>query len=181
MLIDNRELISPSNNTAIKQVVVFMPDDPYWLLLTLLQVSILLNLKNEPLPILILSRSPVIWLKKTLRNLVDCSHRLSKVYISIADLPCIQLASKLENFNASKTKLELLVDEKMMVQSKQPEGLTKIEINALLAMLCGESIITQAKKRGVSTKTLYIQRRKGINKIVESHPHYTHLFPSVKK
>lgn len=68
------EGVSLRELAAVKRIVVYLPDDPLWMLTTLRQAARLLDEALPPLPMLILSRSPAIWLRQTL--LYQVSHRI---------------------------------------------------------------------------------------------------------
>ncbi len=65
---------------AVKRIVVYLPDDPLWMLTTLRQAARLLDEALPPLPMLILSRSPAIWLWQTLLYQVSHPDRLRNVH-----------------------------------------------------------------------------------------------------
>ena len=54
------EGVSLRELAAVKRIVVYLPDDPLWMLTTLRQAARLLDEALPPLPMLILSRSPAI-------------------------------------------------------------------------------------------------------------------------
>ncbi len=81
----------------MKRIVVYLPDDPLWMLTTLRQAARLLDEALPPLPMLILSRSPAIWLWQTLLYQVSHPDRLRNVHTAPADLSCAELAHRLEN------------------------------------------------------------------------------------
>ncbi len=91
------EGVSLRELTAVKRIVVFLPDDPLWMLTTLRQAARLLDQALQPLPMLILSRSPAIWLWQTLLYQVSHPDRLRNVHTAPADLSCTELADRLEN------------------------------------------------------------------------------------
>ena len=74
------EGVSLRELTAVKRIVVFLPDDPLWMLTTLRQAARLLDQALQPLPMLILSRSPAIWLWQTLLYQVSHPDRLRNVH-----------------------------------------------------------------------------------------------------
>lgn len=63
---------------TVRRIVVFLPDDPFWLLLTLRQAGLLLKHSAVPLPMLILSRSPANWLWQTLLHQVGKPRHLGQ-------------------------------------------------------------------------------------------------------
>ncbi|WP_438269100.1 EAL domain-containing protein [Raoultella terrigena] len=163
--------------TAFRRIVVFLPDDPFWLLFTLRQAALLLDRSASALPMLILSRSPAGWLWQTLLHLVSNRRRLAAVKTVASDLPCRQLASLLSQPAPDYPSLETLACEEATARGIPPTGLSKPEFNAALDWLRGYSITRQAELRGVSHKTLYNQRLSGLKKMVEQHPHLANRFP----
>lgn len=53
-----QERLSLQLTSEVGRIVVFLPDDPYWLLFILKEAAFLLAEAETPLPMLILSRSP---------------------------------------------------------------------------------------------------------------------------
>ncbi|MFH7091852.1 fimbrial protein, partial [Klebsiella pneumoniae] len=74
------EGVSLRELAAVKRIVVYLPDDPLWMLTTLRQAARLLDEALPPLPMLILSRSPAIWLWQTLLYQVSHPDRLRNVH-----------------------------------------------------------------------------------------------------
>lgn len=79
------EGVSLRELAAVKRIVVYLPDDPLWMLTTLRQAARLLDEALPPLPMLILSRSPAIWLWQTLLYQVSHPDRLRNVHTAPAD------------------------------------------------------------------------------------------------
>ncbi|MEZ7213328.1 EAL domain-containing protein [Klebsiella spallanzanii] len=168
----------PAIPASPRRVIVFLPEAPGRLLMTLQQAASLLELSAIPLPMLILSRSPASWLWHTLLHQVNDRGRLSKVQAAASDLPVPCLATLLRDSILEKyPSLEQLAEEETRVAGKRPGGLTRPELNAILGLLCGYSASTQAKRRGISHKTLYNQRTAGLKKMVEHHPQMATRFP----
>ncbi|EPQ5851498.1 cyclic diguanylate phosphodiesterase [Klebsiella variicola] len=158
---------------AAKRIVVFLPDDPLWMLTTLRQAARLLDQALQPLPMLILSRSPAIWLWQTLLYQVSHPDRLRNVHTAPADLSCTELADRLEN----APRLERLASEAALLNDKRAAGLSHAEFKVILALLQGQTIGEQARRLRLSQKTLYTQRLAGVKKLVEYHPHLAPRFP----
>ncbi|MBA7934654.1 EAL domain-containing protein [Klebsiella sp. RHBSTW-00215] len=165
-------------NTHVHRIVVFLPDSPGKLLSTLRQAADLLEHSNVPLPMLLLSRSPANWLWHTLLHQVADRRLLSEVRAAASDLPVSCLSALLQDHVLeSYPLLEQLSDEEAQVRGKRPGGLTRPELNAILGLFSGYSAIVQAKRRGISHKTLYNQRTAGLKKMVEHHPQLAACFP----
>ncbi|HBR2791271.1 TPA: EAL domain-containing protein [Klebsiella pneumoniae] len=167
------EGVSLRELAAVKRIVVYLPDDPLWMLTTLRQAARLLDEALPPLPMLILSRSPAIWLWQTLLYQVSHPDRLRNVHTAPADLSCAELAHRLEN----APRLERLASEVALIHGKRVVGLTHAELKVILALLQGQTIGEQAQRLGLSQKTLYTQRLAGVKKLVECHPHLAPRFP----
>jgi DNA-binding CsgD family transcriptional regulator len=166
------EGVSLRELAAVKRIVVFLPDDPLWMLTTLRQAARLLDEALPPLPMLILSRSPAIWLWQTLLYQVSHPDRLRNVHTAPADLSCAELAHRLEN----APRLERLASEAALIHGKRAAGLSHAELKVILALLQGQTIGEQAQRLGLSQKTLYTQRLAGVKKLVEYHPHLAPAF-----
>ena len=167
------EGVSLRELAAVKRIVVYLPDDPLWMLTTLRQAARLLDEALPPLSMLILSRSPAIWLWQTLLYQVSHPDRLRNVHTAPADLSCAELAHRLEN----APRLERLASEAALIHGKRVVGLTHAELKVILALLQGQTIGEQAQRLGLSQKTLYTQRLAGVKKLVECHPHLAPRFP----
>lgn len=174
---DRQESMTSSELNLIRGVIVFLPDDPFWLLKTLDQISNLLERVRYSIPVLILSRSPAAWLWDTLLHLVNNAQQLKKVCLLPTDMSCLQLSSILNLGLDNLVRLERLAEEEVMARGEKVYGLTKAELKALLVLLSGVNIKEEANRMGLSKKTLYTQRIAGIKKIIECHPHFSSLFP----
>ncbi len=136
------EGVSLRELAAVKRIVVYLPDDPLWMLTTLRQAARLLDEALPPLPMLILSRSPAIWLWQTLLYQVSHPDRLRNVHTAPADLSCAELAHRLEN----APRLERLASEAALIHGKRVVGLTHAELKVILALLQGQTIGEQAQR-----------------------------------
>lgn len=177
-----RPIVLPSESSAlpagVRRVVVFLPEAPVRLLATLKQAAVLLDRSATPLPMLFLSRSPASWLWPTLLHQVADRRLLSAVRAAASDLPVPSLAALLRDaILDGYPSLEQLAEEEMRAFGKRPAGLTRPELDAILGLLCGYSASAQAKRRGISNKTLYNQRTAGLKKMVEHHPEMAPGFP----
>ncbi|WP_224231922.1 EAL domain-containing protein [Klebsiella grimontii] len=169
---------SPALPAGVRRVVVFLPEAPARLLATLKRAAALLARSATPLPMLFLSRSPASWLWSTLLHQVADRRLLSAVRAAASDLPVPSLAALLRDaILDGYPSLEQLAEEEMRAFGKRPAGLTRPELDAILGLLCGYSASAQAKRRGISHKTLYNQRTAGLKKMVEHHPEMAPGFP----
>ncbi len=96
------------------------------MLTTLRQAARLLDQALQPLPMLILSRSPAIWLWQTLLYQVSHPDRLRNVHTAPADLSCTELADRLEN----APRLERLASEAALLNDKRAAGLSHAEVQS---------------------------------------------------
>ncbi|MDS7870136.1 Cyclic di-GMP phosphodiesterase CdpA [Klebsiella pasteurii] len=162
----------------IRRIIVFLPETPARLLATLQQAAAFLERSATPLPMLILSRSPASWLWHTLLHQVIDRHLLSEVRSAASDLPVPSLTAVLQDYIRQRyPSLKQLADEEIRLGGKRPGGLTRPELNAILGLLSGYSVNAQAKRRGISHKTLYNQRTAGLKKMVEHYPQLATRFP----
>lgn len=166
---------------SVKFIVVFIPEDPYWLLATLRQAAALLNCAYNPLPMLILSRCPPSWLWQTLQRLVTNERRLSAVWAISSALSCEGLAVLFRKDLREFPSLEELSIEDEQTRGKRQRGLTKKELDVVLDLFRGYSIHAQARFTGVSNKTLYSQRQSGLKKIVELIPRLAAQIPRAQQ
>ena len=177
-------VVLPSDATTlpgdadIRRIIVFLPETPARLLATLQQAAAFLEHSATPLPMLILSRSPASWLWHTLLHQVIDHHLLSEVRSAASDLPVPSLTAVLQDYILQRyPSLKQLADEEIRLGGKRPGGLTRPELNAILGLLSGYSVNAQAKRRGISHKTLYNQRTAGLKKMVEHYPQLATRFP----
>ncbi|WP_179951938.1 EAL domain-containing protein [Klebsiella indica] len=169
---------APTLFTCPRRMVVYLPDAPDLMLATLQQAATLLEQSATPLPVLILSRCPTSWLWHTLLHQVTDCHRLSAVRAVASDLPLPYLSALLRDaLFEGYPSLEQLSGEETRMGGKRPAGLTRPELNATLGLFNGYSAFEQAKRRGISHKTLYNQRTAGLKKMVQHHPHMRPRFP----
>lgn len=144
--------------------------------MTLQQAASLLE--QSAMPMLILSRSPASWLWHTLQQQVNDRCILSKVQAAASDLPVPSLVRLLRSsFLEEYPSLEQLAEEEIRVAGKRHHGLSRAEFSAVLGLLCECSASAQAKRRGISHKTIYNQRTTGLKKMVEYHPQMATRFP----
>ncbi|MCU6349116.1 EAL domain-containing protein [Enterobacter quasiroggenkampii] len=173
----SQSMLSIPAPAHIRQIVVFLPDDPCWLLFVLREAARLLNRAKRPLHMVILSRSPAPWLWQTLLHQVGDRRLLVAVQVVSSYLPYRHLEALLKGGLYGYPTLQELSALEALARGNPPSGLSKIELNAILALLHGHSITSQVKAHGVSQKTLYNQRTSGLNKMVECHPHLASRFP----
>jgi len=163
------QIVYPQQDTLVPQpahrVVVYLPDDPYWLLMTLQYAASLLHQMHRPMNMLILSRLPACWLWSTLQKLVKKPQALACVRANCSDLPCSQLAALLNGALCTGSRLSLQAQNASLSGLPHYDGLTPKEIVALIDLFHGDSIRQQSQRRQRSHKTLYCQRVSGLKKM----------------
>ena len=148
----NPVLLSPDTQVLpagieIRRLVVFFPEAPVKLLDTLLQVASILEHSGEPLPMLILSRSPVSWLWYTLLYQVVDYHLLERVRAATSDLPISTAITLLQNYIQERyPTLKQMAHEEMRFVGKNCSGLTRPELNAVLGLLM-DAVLFLARTR----------------------------------
>lgn len=164
-----------------RRVVVYLPDDPYWLLLTLQHAASLLRQMRRPMSMLILSRLSASWLWPTLQKLTKNPQALACVRMSSSDLPCAQLAALLRGGCTSSPRLALQAQRERQSGFPHYEGLTPKEVLALVDLFHGDSIRQQSQTRQRSHKTLYCQRMSGLRKMAGPFPSLTAHLPHARQ
>lgn len=154
----------------IKRVVVYLPDNPYWLLTTLQETALLLNRTCEPISMLILSRVSAAWLWQTLQKLVTHPQKLVGIRAISSDLPCSQLATLLHGGYHECLCLEQQAMMEEQVWGHKKSGLTLKEVSVLTDLFGGYSINRQSQVKSRSNKTLYCQRKSGLRKMAKHIP-----------
>lgn len=172
--VGNQENIQNVRIEEDERVVVYVPNDPYWMLSTLRYLITLLNNSSHMFWVLIISRIPASWLWNVIKSQVNKNKvERSVIYIAPSNLPCEKLSELLlperiycpylrqvaaaENYFLGKY-------EDMQFTNKK-EGLSKKEMQVLVDSFYGCDITAQAASLGVSKKTLYNQRLSGIKKM----------------
>lgn len=166
-------------SSDIRMVVVFIPNEPFWLLESLRHLAALLNAVEAPIPVLLLSHCSALWLWQTLSKLVKNTEHLSAVYSTSAGLPCHQLAPLLRGNLWRCSPLATQAEEEELVLGIHSDGLTPKELDTILGMLSGMSVRQHAQVRNLSVKTLYNQRRAAMKKIAEQTPLLTKSFSGI--
>lgn len=151
--------------TNVRLMVVFIPDDPYWLLATLRRMASLLSMATAPVSVLLLSRCPASWLWRTLRKLVIKPRNLSNVYAAGSDLPCSYLAALLRGRLEGGPLLAVQADSEEKAGIPCMPGLNGRELSVMLDVLGGHNIRRQVQGTGLSCKTLYNYRISGLKKM----------------
>ena len=106
---------------------------------------------------LILSRSPAIWLWQTLLYQVSHPDRLHNVHTAPPICP-----ARSWPIGWRMRRGERLAGEAALIHGKRVVGLTHAELKVILALLQGQTIGEQAQRLGLSQKTLYTQRLAGV-------------------
>ncbi|HBZ9867678.1 TPA: EAL domain-containing protein [Salmonella enterica subsp. houtenae] len=167
--------------TVIRSMIVFIPDDPYWLLATLRRMVMLLNMSKSHIPVLILSHCSASWLWNTLRKLVTDLDQLTSVTSASAVLPYEQLSSLISAGVKVEHRLEKQADKEEKTLGYCPKGMTIKELEVVMDLLKGCSVRNQSMARNISRKTLYNQRRTGLRKLKEQYPFLNIFFHDTKQ
>ncbi|MGU5952312.1 EAL domain-containing protein [Klebsiella pneumoniae] len=168
--LENIEIIPIVTNQL--NIIVFLPDDPMWILYILRKVGWILRNSKKNCEMLIMSNSPHNWLWQTLLHLTGDKSLLRGVRIIDSTLSIKKLESILKNDWKLYQNIENTSELNSIAYGNEKYGLTKAELNAVLDYLTGTSLHRQAKARGLSPKTLYNQRVSGVRKMMKSHPNF---------
>ncbi|MEH2922172.1 EAL domain-containing protein [Samsonia erythrinae] len=179
--LDAEFFASSSPESQKKRVIVFLPNDPLHLLASLRHVAAILNYGTTPLPLVIFSQCPSLWLWETLRRLVESRRSLSRIKAARSNLSCAQLAGILRHDESKPLSLEQQSLEEKHRQGKRYDGLTKRELDVVLGLFHGHSAIALARQQGVSIKTLYNQRISGLKKMVVPFPNIALQLPGTQQ
>lgn len=162
------------------RIIVYFPDEPRLVLLTLKLLSFLIQAHRGPVNVLLLSRLQPSWLYRTLRNLVPERRWLSAVRVIRSRIDTIQILNLIKKTNAFPL-LEQLTLEEMQNNGNIMQGLTRRELEVILRLLSGNSMTTQSIKHNLSVKTLYSQKITGLKKLSAQFTSLTKLLPSHEK
>lgn len=162
------------------KIVVFIPDEPCWILYLLRESARILIRAKRPLPMVILSSSPSSWLWQTLLQQVGEPSSLAAVQAIPSILPWQQLTTLLNDGLAEYPNLQQLSAMEFLKHNQPISGLSNIELSATLALLSGICVKNQAQVLGINKKTLYNHRKSGVKNMVEHHPHLASLFPGFR-
>lgn len=157
-----------------ERVVVYIPNDPYWMLSTLRYLISLFNNSSHIFWVLIISRIPASWLWSVIRaQVVKNKVERLVIYSAPSDLPCDKLAELLLSEKRYCPYLKQVAATENFFLGKygniqydnKKDGLSKKEMQVLIDSFYGCDIAAQAVAVGVSKKTLYNQRLSGIKKM----------------
>lgn len=168
--LENIEIIPIITNQL--DIIVFLPNDPRWILYTLRKIGWILRNSKKNCEMLIMSNSPHNWLWQTLLHLTGDKNQLRGVRVIDSTLSMKKLELILKNNWNLYQNIENTSALNSIAYGDEKYGLTKSELNAVLDYVTGTNLHRQAKARGLSPKTLYNQRVSGLRKMIKSHPNF---------
>lgn len=169
------------NNIANGVYIVFLPEDPFFFLLTLREVAYIFNASKFAPKIIILSNVSSLWIWNTLRLQVSDESLLNNTQI-IKSFSSIEKLStffiELINFNSFPQENRL---NKNTLLIEKNDGLTPREIESLIDLFRDGRGFEINKNKDVSPKTLCTQMNNGIKKMIGSAPELTKRLPGANK
>lgn len=157
--------------------IVYLPDEPYMVLVTLKYLTLLINTEKSPVNILLLSRLQPSWLYSTLKNLAPVRKKISSVRLIKPDTNTFHMFRLLKKAPDDFPLLEHLARGENESSKHNIEGITKRELDVMLKFLSGNSMMVQSIENNLSTKTLYSQKVTGLKKMSTQFTSLTKLLP----
>lgn len=176
VLLNHETIITLPPGDRRARVIVYLPDGPDIFLKTLRQVAFLIEQASYPFETLMLSKSKAGWLMATLKNSLENSRALKFIFSISSDLSCHDINNVICQKTPDSLKLLTIFEEEVLLTGVMPEGLSRSELNVVVELMNGVSVSSLARKRGVSTKTLYTQKKSAIDKLILNHPNLAHFF-----
>ncbi|HDG1682782.1 TPA: EAL domain-containing protein [Kluyvera ascorbata] len=183
--VESEESIDNVQVLQNERMVVYVPNEPYWMLSTLKSLISILNRSGHIFWVLIISKLPASWLWNVIKSQV-AKTKIDNAVIHIApsDLPCDKLSELLlPERNVCPYLKSVVIAENFYLGkhddlhgNDRKEGLSKKEMQVMAGLFQGVNIAEQADYLGVSKKTLYNQRLSGIKKVSGVIPY---LFSSI--
>lgn len=153
--------------------IVYLPDEPHIVLVTLKCLSLLINTGKYPANILLLSDLQPSWLYSTLKNLVPGRKKISFVRVIKPNTNTFYMCRLLtKSFDAFP-----LPAPTPQRETQSGEGITRRELDVMLKLLSGNSMMTQSIENNLSIKTLYGQKVTGLKKLATQFTSLTKLLP----
>lgn len=147
------------------RIVVYLPNDPYMLLVSLKCLAILIKAEKSPANVLLLSHQQPSWLYRTLKNLAQGGKKISAVRLIKPDTDTLYMLRLLQKDPDAFPLLELLAHEEVRDKKHIIEGITRRELDVMLKLLSGNSMMEQSIESNLSIKTLYSQKVTGLKKL----------------
>ncbi|MGX9867188.1 EAL domain-containing protein [Enterobacter mori] len=157
--------------------IVYLPDEPYMVLVTLKHLTLLINTEKNPINILFMSRLQPSWLYSTLKNLAPGRKKISSVRLIKSDTNTFHMFRLLKKDPDAFPLLEHLARGESESSKHNIEGITKRELDVMLKFLSGNSIMAQSIENNLSIKTLYSQKVTGLKKMSTQFISLTKLLP----
>lgn len=159
------------------RVIVYLPDDPFMLLVTLKFLEQLIKTEKSPVAVLLLSRLQPLWLYRTLQNLAPGKKKISAVRAIKPDTDTFHMLRLLKKDPDTFPLLEQLAQEENRNNKLIIDGVTKRELDVMLKLLSGNSMMEQSIDDNLSVKTLYSQKVSGIRKLSTQFTSLAKLLP----
>ncbi|SMG19899.1 EAL domain-containing protein [Cedecea sp. NFIX57] len=174
----NSRLISKKNeNDDFNYLIVFIPEDPFQMLMTLKSLILLLQMHHHKINTLIISSLSSSWLFSYFKNVLPRSANLSTIRIVSIYTSVVKLRSTLHQDIKSIPTLVSLARQEERNGGLRHEGLTIHEVNTLLELFSTSDKEDAAAIKNFSTKTLYNLRSSGLKKLAAIHPMMARLLP----
>ncbi|HDX8940956.1 EAL domain-containing protein [Klebsiella michiganensis] len=159
------------------RVIVYLPDEPHTVLVTLKCLTSLIQTCKSPVNILLLSRLQPSWLYRTLQNLAPGGKKLSAVRAIRPGTDTFQMFRLLQKDPDAFPLLEQLTQEEVRSNERIIEGITRRELDVMLKLLSGYSMTAQSIESNLNVKTLYSQKVAGLKKLSTQFTSLTKLLP----
>ncbi|QZE31378.1 EAL domain-containing protein [Pantoea ananatis] len=159
------------------RVVVYLSDDPAEMLSTLHALARLCRLSWYPLLVLILNPCRADWLYRTLIGLTSRNGgELKGLRIAPSNISVRTLLWMLESWRRAPL-LEEQAEGMEALTGIRVHGLSARELETVMRVLYGESVLMQSQLLGLSCKTLHAQHRSGMRKLMEGFPQLARKLP----
>lgn len=162
--------VMPACGEAGDRVVVYLPDDPQQVLLTLKSLVMLFPPDRPPVSVLILSHLHPEWLYRTLKHLVPGTKLCEAAHLLPADHDRLSLSRVLQGDFTASPYLSQLVARIRYQGGGCRGGLCPRELDVVLSALQGERVRALAQKLHLSVKTLYNYHKTGLEKMASQFP-----------
>ncbi|WP_336983050.1 MULTISPECIES: EAL domain-containing protein [unclassified Cedecea] len=172
------QLISKNNeNDEFNHLIVFIPEDPFQMLMTLKSLISLLQMHHHKINILIISGLSSSWLFSYFKNVMPRKSNLSTIRVVSIFTSVVKLRNTLHKDLKNIPTLVSLARQEERNGGLRHEGLTIHEVNTLLELFSPSGHEDTAAIKSFSTKTLYNLRSSGLKKLAAIHPMMSRLLP----
>ncbi|VEC00498.1 Bacteriophytochrome cph2 [Cedecea lapagei] len=183
----NAKLLSPGKNPRLlpkkndndefSYLIVFIPEDPFHMLMTLKSLMSLLQINHHNINIIIISSLSASWLFSYFKNVMPRSANLNTIKIVSIYASVVKIRNTLLKDIKSIPTLASLARQEERNGGLRHEGLTLHEINTLLDLFSIPNPDKTEAVKNFSTKTLYNLRSSGLKKLAAIHPMMARLLP----